>query len=130
MFNAVCSRVPLTDMVRFSKFGMAIRWTHEYGDPKVKEELENILKWSPYHNVKENVKYPNFLFTTGEKDSRVDPLHARKMAAILQDVEKENDVLIYTEIDAGHGSGKPTSKIIEGQALLLSFFSKSLGMDI
>lgn len=130
LFNAVCSRVPLTDMVRFSKFGMAIRWTHEYGDPNIKEELENILKWSPYHNLKEDVEYPSFLFMTGEKDSRVDPLHARKMTAILQDNNKENDVLIFTEIDAGHGSGKPMTKVIEGQALVLNFFSEKLGLDI
>jgi|AntRauTorcE11897_2_1112592.scaffolds.fasta_scaffold04099_5 prolyl oligopeptidase len=130
LFNSVCSSVPLTDMVRFSKFGMAVRWTHEYGNPDKKEDLENIIKWSPYHNIKENIEYPSFLFITGEKDSRVDPLHARKMTAILQDTNKENDVLIYTEIDAGHGAGKPMTKKIKARALIINFFSKRLGLDI
>ena len=109
---------------------MAMRWIHEYGNPEVKEELENILKWSPYHNISKGVKYPNFLFTTAEKDVRVDPLHARKMAAILQSVEKQNDILIFTDAEAGHGPGKPVRKIIESQALILSFFTKKLGLKI
>lgn len=130
IFKAVCSRVPLTDMVRFSKFGMAMRWAHEYGNPDIKEDLERILTWSPYHNVKEGVRYPDFFFTTANKDTRVDPLHARKMAAMLQTSNKENNVLIFTETDAGHGSGKPVVKIVESQSLLLSFFAKKLGLKI
>jgi prolyl oligopeptidase len=130
IFKAVCSRVPLTDMVRFSKFGMAMRLAHEYGNPDIKEDLERILAWSPYHNVKEGVRYPDFFFTTANKDTRVDPLHARKMAAMLQTSNKENNVLIFTETDAGHGSGKPVVKIVESQSLLLSFFAKKLGLKI
>lgn len=126
LWSAVCSRVPLTDMVRFPQFGIAMRWVHEYGDPAIKEDLGNILRWSPYHNVREDVEYPHFLFTTGEKDTRVDPLHARKMAARLQEVNKRNQVLIFTELDAGHGSGKPIIKIVESQALTLSFFARHL----
>lgn len=130
LFNAVCSRVPLTDMVRFSKFGMAVRWVHEYGNPEVKEDLENIMRWSPYHNVREGIKYPNFLFTTANKDTRVDPLHARKMAAMLQSANIENEALVFTEMDAGHGSGKPIIKIIECQALMLVFFAERLGLTV
>ncbi len=130
LFSAVCSMVPLTDMVRFPKFGMAFRWTNEYGNPEIKEELDNIIKWSPYHNVKEGVEYSNFLFTTGIKDSRVDPLHARKMGAMLQSANKINQVFIFTEMDAGHGSGKPISKIVESQAMVLSFFAKYLGLKV
>ncbi|PIP87186.1 hypothetical protein COW81_01620 [Candidatus Campbellbacteria bacterium CG22_combo_CG10-13_8_21_14_all_36_13] len=128
LFNAVCSKVPLTDMARFPKFGIAIRWVHEYGNPDIKEELERILKWSPYHNVKEGERYPDFFFNTAEKDTRVDPLHARKMAAILQGVNKENKVLVFTEIEAGHGPGKPVIKIVENQALTLSFFAMKLAL--
>ncbi len=128
LFKAVCSRVPLTDMVRFPKFGMALRWIHEYGNPEVKSELENILKWSPYHNVKVGIEYPNFLFTTANKDTRVDPLHARKMAALLHETNKQNSVFIFTESDAGHGSGKPVAKFVETQALVLSFFAKKLDL--
>ena len=130
LFKAVVSSVPLTDMVRFHKFGMALRWVHEYGNPETKEELENILKWSPYHNVKEDIKYPNFLFTTGEKDSRVDPLHSRKMVALLQSAASLNEVLLFTAKEAGHGAGKPVYKIVEGEALKLSFFAKHLGLKV
>lgn len=126
LFKAVCSRVPLTDMVRFPKFGVAVRWVHEYGNPEVKEDLKEILKWSPYHNVEENTEYPNFFFTTANKDTRVDPLHARKMAARLQEVNKQNNILIFTEMEAGHGPGKPIIKIVENQALILSFFAQNL----
>ncbi len=130
LFRAICSRVPLTDMVRFPKFGIAIRWVHEYGNPEVEKDLKNILQWSPYHNVKESVVYPDFLFSTANKDTRVDPLHARKMAAMLQGANKENNVLVFTEMDAGHGAGKPIVKIVEVQALVLSFFASRLGLRI
>lgn len=130
LFKAVCSRVPLTDMVRFPLFGMALRWVHEYGNPKNEEELKNILKWSPYHNVKDGTEYPTFLFTTAEKDSRVDPLHSRKVTALLQSVSKKNEILLFTEKEAGHGSGKPIKKIVESQALTLAFFAKNLGLHI
>jgi len=126
--NAVVSKVPLTDMVRFHKFGIGTRWIHEYGNPEVKEELENILKWSPYHNVKDGQKYPAFLFTTGDKDTRVDPLHARKMAAALEGAGSDNEVLVFTEFEAGHGPGKPVAKILENVAIVLSFFAKKLGL--
>ncbi len=130
LFAAVCSRVPLTDMVRFPKFGMAIRWVHEYGNPDIKEDLERILKWSPYHNVKVGTKYPPFLFTTADKDTRVDPLHARKMAATLMAANKDNKILIFTEFDAGHGPGKPIKKIVEIQSLILTFFKHHLGLKL
>jgi prolyl oligopeptidase len=102
LFKAICSKVPLTDMVRFPKFGIASRWIHEYGNPEIKQDLFNILKWSPYHNVKKDIKYPDFLFTTAEKDTRVDPLHARKMVAMLQENSKENEVYLYTSKTLGH----------------------------
>ena len=130
LFKAVCSRVPLTDMIRFPKFGIAVRWIHEYGNPEIKDDFQKILKWSPYHNVKDSTEYPNILFTTADKDTIVDPLHARKMTALLQSVNKENKILLYTEIEAGHGAGKPISKIVESQSLILTFFAQELGLKI
>ncbi len=129
LFRAVCSRVPLTDMVRFPLFGIASRWVHEYGDPNMKEDLERILKWSPYHNVKDGVEYPSTLFMTGMKDTRVDPLHARKMCAQLQTTNKENPIYIFTEMEAGHGAGKPIKKIVESTALVLTFFAERLHLN-
>ncbi|KKR13697.1 MAG: Prolyl oligopeptidase [Candidatus Woesebacteria bacterium GW2011_GWA1_39_21b] len=128
LFKAVCSKVPLTDMVRFHNFGIAIRWVNEYGDPRNHEELKDILKWSPYHNIKKELTYPSFFFTTAENDKRVDPLHARKMAAYLQSINTKT--LIFTDIKSGHGSGKPVQKMIETQALILSFFFKELNLKI
>ncbi len=130
LWKAICSRVPLTDMVRFPLFGIAVRWTHEYGNPEIKEDLQRIMTWSPYHNVKEGTKYPDFFFTTANKDSRVDPLHARKMAAILQNAHKENMALVFTEMEAGHGPGKPVAKMVENQALVLTFFATKLGLKV
>lgn len=128
--NAIVSKVPLTDMVRFHKFGIGVRWVHEYGNPDIKEELKDILKWSPYHNVKEGQKYPAFLFTTANKDTRVDPLHARKMAALIESAHPENEVFVFTEMEAGHGPGKPIVKIVENVAITLSFFAKKLGLRV
>ncbi|MEK7460247.1 MAG: prolyl oligopeptidase family serine peptidase [Patescibacteria group bacterium] len=128
LFKAVCSRVPLADMVRFPLFGMASRWVHEYGDPNNKEDLLRILKWSPYHTTKEGIEYPATFFTTADKDSRVNPLHARKMAAMLQSINKKNSIFIFTEMEAGHGPGKPITKTVESWALILTFFAKELGL--
>ena len=121
LFNSVVSIVPLTDMSRFHKFGMAIRWTNEYGDPEKEDEFNNIMKWSPYHNIKEDVEYPNYLFTTGENDSRINPFHSRKMVALLQNTNLKNDVYLYTQKDEGHGGNSSVSGRIERQALILNF---------
>jgi prolyl oligopeptidase len=125
LFKAVCALVPLTDMVKFHKFGIGIRWINEYGDPRNKKDLKNILKWSPYHNTKSKIKYPDFLFITAQQDSRVPSLHARKMTAILQKNNMSNTFLI-TEKNVGHGPGKPLDKIIEEQSMVLSFLTEQL----
>ena len=80
--------------------------------------------------MEKGVEYPPFLFTTGENDNRVDPLHSRKMTALLQSVNKKNEILLFTEKEAGHGSGKPVRKMVEGQALILTFFAKKLGLKV
>ncbi len=130
LFGAICARVPLTDMIRFPQFGIAKRWIHEYGDPEKDEDRVNILSWSPYHIINTNQKYPPFLFTTGENDTRVDPLHSRKITAKLQNTEEQNTSFLFTEIDAGHGAGKPISKIVYIQSLILTFFAQNLGLKI
>ena len=81
--RAVHCAVPLLDMIRFPQFLIARLWTDEYGDPDVAEEFAWLHAYSPYHHVSEGVAYPAVLFTTAEGDSRVDPMHARKMAAML-----------------------------------------------
>ncbi len=113
LFGAVMIGVPLLDMLRFHHFLIAKLWIPEYGDPDKLEDFAWLREYSPYHNVKSGVAYPPTLILTGESDSRVDPLHARKMAALLQ--EKSNGggpILLRVEEKSGHGQGKPISKII------------------
>jgi len=131
--RAVWCAVPLLDMVRFPNFLIARLWTDEYGDPDVAEEFAWLWGYSPYHRVAEGVRYPAVLFTTAEGDTRVDPLHARKMAAALQHAvantpgAADRPVLFHQEGRAGHGVGKPVGKRADEQADVLAFFSWQLG---
>lgn len=128
--RAVWCAVPLLDMVRFPQFLIARLWTEEYGDPDVAEELEWLLGYSPYHRVADDTCYPAVLLTTAEGDTRVDPLHARKMAARLQAASScvpERPVLLHQEVRAGHGQGKPVGKKVAEQADVLTFISWQLG---
>ncbi len=130
--RAVHCAVPLLDMVRYSQFLIARLWTDEYGDPDVADELDWLLAYSPYHHVLEGVCYPAVLLTTAEGDSRVDPLHARKMAAALQHAsacQHERPILLHQESRAGHGQGKPLHKQADELADVLSFFTWQLGVS-
>jgi len=128
---AVVCEVPLTDMVRFPRFLIARLWIPEYGDPEVPEELAWLHAYSPYHRVVDGACYPATLVTTGEEDSRVDPCHARKMAARLQAATARGDdhpVLLRVESAAGHGQGKPATKQIEERADVLAFLAWQLDL--
>jgi prolyl oligopeptidase len=130
--RAVWCAVPLLDMIRFPQFLIARLWTDEYGDPDVPEEFEWLMSYSPYHRVRDGERYPAVLLTTAEGDSRVDPLHARKMAARLQAAavgQDERPVLLHQEDRAGHGVGKPVAKSADEQADALAFFSWQLGHE-
>ena len=128
LFKAVVCRVPLLDMVRFPMFLIAGRWTSEYGDPQVEAEYNYIIKYSPYHNVVPGVEYPATLLMTADHDSRVEPLHARKMAALLQATNSSSPILLRTDFNAGHGVGKPLSKSIDDVVAILSFVFWQLQM--
>jgi prolyl oligopeptidase len=108
--GAVCG-VPLLDMLRYERFLMARYWVPEYGDPQDPSHFEWLYRYSPYQHVSAGVRYPAILITAGENDSRVHPLHARKMAARLQARTAadpgEEPVLLWVERSAGHGAGKP-----------------------
>ena len=138
--RAVWCAVPLLDMVRFPLFHIARLWTDEYGDPDVPEEFGWLLAYSPYHSVDPlpdhpadpSTSYPAVLFTTAEGDTRVDPLHARKMAALLQHAsanQRERPVLLLQAGRAGHGVGKPASMRVAEGVDVLSFLSWQLGSD-
>ncbi|HEX7132802.1 MAG TPA: prolyl oligopeptidase family serine peptidase [Iamia sp.] len=125
---AVHSAVPLCDMVRFPRFRIARLWVPEYGDPDQPEDLAWLLSYSPYHHVVDGTRYPAVLITTGAEDSRVDPLHARKMAARLQQAAPADaaPVLLRVERGAGHGQGKPSSRRAEEGADVLAFLHAAI----
>jgi prolyl oligopeptidase len=127
LFRAGVALVPLTDMIRYPKFRIGRLWVPEYGDPENPEHFRFLFAYSPYHHVEPGVGYPSMLFATAEADSRVDPMHARKMAARMQEVaKKDRPVLLRVEEKAGHGQGKPASKAGEEIADELAFLIREL----
>ena len=131
LFGAVYCAVPLLDMLRYQNFLIARFWIAEYGSAEDPEQYRWLRAYSPYHHVREGVRYPAVLFTTAEGDSRVDPMHARKMAALLQARSAEDPeatVLLRVDRDAGHGIGKPLDKQVEDLADQYAFFAWRLGL--
>ncbi len=129
-YRAVWCAVPLLDMIRFPRFLIARLWTDEYGDPDVPEEFGWLHAYSPYHHVRDGESYPAVLLTTAEGDGRVDPLHARKMAAMLQHAavdQHHRPILLRQASRAGHGAGMPASKRADESADVLTFFAWQLG---
>ncbi|MCE7875032.1 S9 family peptidase, partial [bacterium CPR1] len=129
LFQAVVCSVPLLDMLRYHHFRLARLWIPEYGSADDPEQFEWLHAYSPYHRVQDKVEYPAVLLTTGVEDSRVDPLHARKMAARLQQASSSSrPVLLRVEMRAGHGAGKPLSKILEESTDKFTFLFWQLGI--
>jgi prolyl oligopeptidase len=129
LYRAVVCAVPLLDMIRYQKFRIARLWIPEYGSSDDPDQFEYLLDYSPYHNVEAGVEYPATLITTGDSDSRVDPCHARKMAARLQAATAGDlPVLLRVESKAGHGAGMPLSKRLEGTTDIYLFLMWQLGM--
>jgi prolyl oligopeptidase len=131
LFRAVVCRVPLLDMIRYQHFRIARLWISEYGSSEDAGHLRWLLDYSPYHSVRERGRYPSVLLTTAESDSRVDPMHARKMAARLQAAQAAEDrpILLRVETRAGHGAGKPLSKQLEEQLDIWTFLFREMGME-
>src|SRR5438105_277022 len=115
LFAAVACAVPLLDMLRYQNFRIARFWIAEYGSAESADQVGWLRRYSPYHNVRAGVRYPPVLFTTAEGDSRVDPMHARKMAALMQAQSEDPNALVLLRVDrdAGHGIGKPLDKQVE-----------------
>ncbi|UQA56108.1 prolyl oligopeptidase family serine peptidase [Polyangium aurulentum] len=129
LFRAAVCSVPLLDMLRYHKFLIAKLWIPEYGSSEDPEQFKWLSAYSPYHHVKPGATYPAVLFTSAEGDSRVDPLHARKMAARMQaEAGGDRPILLRIESKAGHGAGKPISKRIEEAVDVYSFLFWQLGM--
>jgi prolyl oligopeptidase len=132
LFAAVICAVPLLDMLRYQNFRIARFWIAEYGSAEDAQQAKWLRKYSPYHNVRAGVRYPPVLFTTAEGDSRVDPMHARKMAALLQaqSEDPESVVLLRVDRDAGHGIGKPLDKQVDDFADQYAFIAWRTGLHL
>jgi len=126
LFRAVVCQVPLLDMLHYQDFQIAKLWIPEYGSAENPEQFKWLYAYSPYHHVKGGVEYPAALFMTADTDTRVDPMHAKKMAAEMQYLAKNGDsrtrpILLRIESKAGHGAGKPVTKQIEEFTDVYSF---------
>ncbi|MEO8029418.1 MAG: prolyl oligopeptidase family serine peptidase [Gemmatimonadota bacterium] len=130
LFRAVVVQVPLLDMLRYHRFLIARLWIPEYGSADDPQQFRWLRAYSPYHHVRSGTHYPAVLLATAESDTRVDPLHARKMAAMLQAGSgSDRPILLRLEAQAGHGAGKPIAKILEELTDTWSFVFTELGVD-
>jgi prolyl oligopeptidase len=133
LFRAVVCQVPLLDMLRYQNFQIAKLWVPEYGSSDNPEQFRWLYAYSPYHHVKAGTEYPAILFMTADTDTRVDPMHAKKMAAEMQTEAKNGSsktrpILLRIESKAGHGAGKPVTKQIEEFTDVYSFLFWQLGV--
>jgi prolyl oligopeptidase len=114
LFGFAIPQVGVMDMLRFNQFTIGWAWESDYGSPQEPEHFQNLLSYSPYHNIVEGACYPTTLVTTSERDDRVVPSHSYKFAARLQAAQGcTNPILLRVETRAGHGAGTPKDKVIE-----------------
>ena len=129
LFGACLPAVGVMDMLRFHKFTAGRFWVDDYGSADDPEQFKAIFAYSPYQNLKPGKKYPATMVTTADTDDRVVPGHSFKFAAALQAAQAgDSPTLIRIETRAGHGAGKPTSKIIEEVSDQWAFLVNTLGM--
>jgi prolyl oligopeptidase len=126
LFKAVVCQVPLLDMIRYMEIGAGASWEGEYGDPNAPAEREAILRYSPYQNVRPWAHYPNVFFVTATSDDRVTPVHARKMAALME--AQGHDYLFYENTDGGHAAAANNAEQAEMLGLTYTYFAQELGL--
>ncbi|MFM7461329.1 MAG: prolyl oligopeptidase family serine peptidase, partial [Burkholderiales bacterium] len=131
LFGAAVPQVGVMDMLRFHKFTIGWAWVSDYGTSDKAEDFKWLYAYSPIHNIRLGTKLPPVMITTADHDDRVVPAHSFKYAATLQAADTGNaPKLIRIETSAGHGAGKPTSKIIEERADILAFFANAFDMSV
>jgi prolyl oligopeptidase len=131
LFKAVVCQVPLLDMLRYPHLRIARLWIPEYGSAEDPEQFKWLYAYSPYHHVVPGERYPAVFLLSAECDSRVDPMHARKMAALLQSATaSEAPILLRVETAAGHGQGKPRSKQLDEATDVWSFLFWQLCVEV
>jgi prolyl oligopeptidase len=122
LFGAIWCGYPLLDMLRYQKFEFGRLWTTEYGSAENAKDFPYLLKYSPYQKVKPGTKYPAIMFFTGDSDTRVDPLNARKMAALMQASSgSDRPILLHYSLKGGHSSGVSITQLVEDEADELGF---------
>ena len=124
LFGAVVCQVPLIDMIRYTHIGAGASWAAEYGDPAKPADRAWIMKYSPYQNVSDKRRYPPVLFVTATTDDRVTPVHARKMAALME--AQGHDVLFYENTDGGHSAAADHKQAAEMWALSFVYLKQKL----
>ena len=125
LFGAAVPGVGVMDMLRFHKFTIGWSWVSDYGSPDNPEDFKILHAYSPYHNIRPRTHYPATLITTADHDDRVVPAHSYKFAAALQEAQAGSaPILIRIEVRAGHGLGKPISKLVDEATDVLSFYAK------
>ncbi|MDL4777523.1 prolyl oligopeptidase family serine peptidase [Actinomadura xylanilytica] len=130
LYRAVICSAPLLDMVRYERFGLGQTWNDEYGTAGDPAEFEWLLSYSPYHHVREGIAYPATLFTLFDSDTRVDPLHARKMCAALQHATaSDRPILLRNEAEVGHAA-RSVSRSVDLMVDTLSFSAAQTGLDL
>jgi prolyl oligopeptidase len=131
LYGAVLVRVPVTDMLRYQHFTIGSYWIPEYGDPTNEEHFDFLYAYSPLHTPQKGVHYPATLITTADTDTRVEPAHAKKFAAVMQECNaSDHPILLRVETRAGHGAGTSTAKWVEERADLFAFVMDRLGMEV
>jgi len=129
LFSAVWCGYPLLDMLRYQKFLVGSYWKTEYGSAENEKQFPYLLKYSPYHNVKTGAAYPAVMFFTGDNDTRVDPMHARKMTALMQASSGERPILLHYSLSGGHSAGVGVEQQIQDDADQLSFLWTETGQS-
>jgi len=122
LFGAIWCGYPLLDMLRYQNFLFGRLWTTEYGNADNARDFSYLVKYSPYQNVKLGTKYPAIMFFTGDSDTRVDPLHARKMTARVQAANGgDRPILLHYSLKGGHSSGVSLTQLVDDQSDELAF---------
>jgi prolyl oligopeptidase len=130
LFRVGLSRVPLTDMIRYTRVGAGALWTEEYGDPSNKDSFKTLFSYSPYHRIDSGKRYPAMLVMTADADDRVDPMHARKFVAAMQAATTGGPVLLRVQKDAGHMGAGAVASWVEDDADMYAFALDQMGIRV